>query len=141
MVGTFTTELIDGKPDAEKSAPAIHLLCSALRQTLHEMDDQALTYQRVKSRVSARIRSVKSIMEIPRTLIVDWTEDVRYRSFTPATSALVDTVSSSISGASTAIAELDSLVALSTTPARCVALWSTLMPRPMRIRRHCSVLL
>lgn len=111
MVGTFATELIDGKPDAEKSAPAIHLLCSALRQTLHEMDDQALTYQRVKSRVSARIRSVKSIMEIPRTLIVDWTEDVRYRSFTPATSALVDTVSSSISGASTAIAELDSLVA------------------------------
>jgi hypothetical protein len=111
MVGVFTAELIDGKPNSAKSAPAIHMLCSALRQTLHDMDNQDYEYRRLKTRVSGRIRSVKSIMEVPRALIADWTLEAKKRNFTPAVAELVATVSASVDGASTSIAELQSLIA------------------------------
>ena len=111
MVGVFAAELIDGKPNSAKSAPAIHMLCSALRQTLQDMDNQDYEYRRLKTRVSGRIRSVKSIMEVPRALIADWTLEAKKRNFTPAVAELVATVSASVDGASVSIAELQSLIA------------------------------
>lgn len=111
MVGVFAAELIDGKPNSEKSAPAIHLLCSALRQTMRDMDNQDYEYRRLKTRVSGRIRSVKSIMEVPRALIADWTLEAKKRQFTPAVAELVATVAASVDGASTSIKELQSLIA------------------------------
>jgi len=109
MVAMFAAELID-TPMSTHSAPAIRDLCSALRQTLRELDDQAFEYNRVKNRVSNRIRSVKSIMEVPYSLIVDWARETRSRAFTSATEELVHTVSNSADGAATAISELASLV-------------------------------
>ena len=109
MVAMFAAELID-TPTSTHSAPAIRDLCSALRQTLRELDDQAFEYNRVKNRVSNRIRSVKSIMEVPYSLIVDWARETRSRAFTSATEELVHTVSNSADGAATAISELASLV-------------------------------
>lgn len=111
MAATFTAGL-PGEPDAEEPAvAAIPPLIEALRVEVNDTAEQVRQQQRLSRHVKFKVRSVMSIMSVPRDVLASWLRDTDFECFSEDSRQLVEETHSTARGASAAIGELETLSA------------------------------
>ncbi|WP_051625666.1 PAS domain-containing protein [Corynebacterium halotolerans] len=109
MTADFAAGLDNHPSGDDSSAAAIPSLTDALRAGVAEMNDRVAEHQRLSRRVSSKVRSVVSLMEVPRTMIADWLVDSDVEQLADNAQQLVAEVNRAVEGASASIIELERL--------------------------------